>query len=139
MIEINTLDLEVSDTNKAVVNKAASAILSNLEHNISINLCSDAYMIKQNQKSLNHNYYTDILTYYYDAENPLNEAEILISIDRVKENATTHSSTFAHELSRVVLHGCLHLMGFNDTTPAEQKEMRTQEDHYLTKLFHVEP
>ena len=75
-------------------------------------------------------YYTDIITFDYCLENIVS-GDLYISIDRVKENAKTFNDSFINELSRVVIHGVLHLCGYNDKTEADQKNMRNLENKYL--------
>ena len=88
--------------------------------------CSDAYLLDINKNYLQHNYYTDIITFPYKEE-PL-ESDIYISIERVRENARNYNVSFESELRRVMAHGILHLCGFSDKTDEEQKIMRIQED-----------
>ena len=97
---------------------------------LSIIFCSDEYLIDINKKHLNHNYYTDIITFNYNIEKNLN-GDLFISVDRVKDNASAFNENFNMELFRVIIHGVLHLCGFNDKTTKEQKEMRQKENHYL--------
>ena len=95
---------------------------------------SDEYLLKLNQQYLEHDTYTDIITFDYSTGKVLS-GDIFISIDRVKENALKFKKTFENELHRVMIHGILHLCGFKDKTDAESKEMRQREDHYLEKLI----
>lgn len=106
--------------------------------NITVNFCSKEYIISINKKSLNHNYSTDIITFYYDKEQPHKEAELLISPDVVKENAKLYGTSFEQEINRVIAHGMLHLKGYNDSNPEEQKQMRAAEEQVLEQLFPVE-
>ncbi len=106
---------------------------------ISIIFCSDDYLLGINRQFLNHDYYTDIITFPLTSTPQLLEAEIYISIDRVKENSlrfggATKASAFHQELHRVVFHGVLHLLGYGDKTPAQKKAMRAAEDKWL-KLY----
>jgi len=84
-----------------------------------------------NQEKLKHNTYTDILT--FDLSDNPNElaGEIYISLDRVRENSVLLGVTFAQEIKRVMIHGVLHLIGFNDSTDEEKKEMRKKEDYFI--------
>ena len=93
--------------------------------------CSDDYLLDINQKYLQHDTYTDIITFDYTVGN-LVSADIFISIDRVKENAKEFENSFYDELNRVMIHGVLHLMGLKDKTSAQKKAMRAQEDFCLT-------
>lgn len=94
--------------------------------------CDDEYLLKINQDHLNHDYYTDIITFDYD-EDELH-SDLFISIDRIKDNALTYKKTFENEFCRVVAHGVLHLCGYKDKTEEEVKEMRAKEEFYLSKL-----
>jgi len=92
--------------------------------------CSDEYLLEVNRAHLGHDYYTDIITFNY-VEDKLLSGDIFISIDRVEDNAKL-SRNFAEELRRVMAHGILHLIGFNDKSDVEQKEMRDAEETCLT-------
>lgn len=100
----------------------------------------DEALLKINNEALKHNYYTDIISFDYTADNNI-EGEIYISIDRVRENAETYKSEFHVELIRVMCHGMLHYVGYKDKSKKESTEMRNQEDYYLNIYnteFHVE-
>ncbi|HMP29233.1 MAG TPA: rRNA maturation RNase YbeY [Saprospiraceae bacterium] len=92
--------------------------------------CDDEYMLEINKEHLNHDYYTDIITFPYE-EGKTVEADILISLDRVKENASDYGTTFRAELMRVMVHGLLHLIGFSDKTEDNIITMRSEEDKAL--------
>lgn len=96
--------------------------------------CSDEYLLDINNEYLQHNYYTDIITFDQAEDEDKIEGEIYISIDRIKDNCKTNAVTFENELLRVMIHGVLHLIGFNDKTDAESKKMRTLESEAITKL-----
>lgn len=98
-------------------------------------LCSDSYILKINKEYLDHDYYTDIITFPLQ-ESPL-EATIFISVDRVKENAELYNCSEQDEMHRVMAHGLLHLLGFNDKTTDEKKRMRTQENNCLSQRTFV--
>ena len=96
--------------------------------------CSDNYLLEVNKTYLNHDYYTDIITFdQSDGEGPI-EADIFISIDRVKDNASTSSSSWMSELHRVMVHGLLHLLGFDDKTDEQKQIMRKTENDCLSLL-----
>lgn len=101
--------------------------------NLSFNFCSDAYLLKVNRDHLNHDYYTDIITFDF-RENNIISGDIYISIDRVKENAKIEQKTLSNELCRVMIHGVLHLCGYKDKKPADARLMRQKEDYYLSLL-----
>ncbi len=100
---------------------------------ISYVFCSDDYLLKINQEYLDHDYYTDIITFDNrdNPEDPI-ESDIFISIDRVTENASDQNVSFELELKRVLAHGLLHLIGYNDKTEEEQQLMREKEEAYLS-------
>ncbi|MDR2147180.1 MAG: rRNA maturation RNase YbeY [Tannerella sp.] len=95
--------------------------------------CSDERMLEINQQYLKHDYYTDIITFDY-SEKTMISGDIFISPDTVRSNAEKFGTGFENELYRVMIHGVLHLCGFRDKTPAEEKEMRRQEDTALLLL-----
>lgn len=95
--------------------------------------CSDDYLHKMNLEYLKHDTYTDIITFDY-TEGIVVGGDIFISIDRVKENALKFKTEFSTELSRVIIHGVLHLVGYKDKTTKEKEVMRSKEDFYLTLL-----
>lgn len=103
---------------------------------ISIVMCSDKLLLETNQKYLNHDYYTDIITFDYTEEGIIS-GDLMISYERVKENAKKEKVGVQDELRRVMAHGVLHLLGFKDKSEREAAEMRAQEDAALD-LFHVE-
>jgi probable rRNA maturation factor len=100
---------------------------------ISIIFCSDKYLLDINIDYLKHNNYTDIITFNYVEENIIS-GDIFISIDRVKENSIEFNTIFIKELYRVVFHGLLHLIGYNDKTAVKKEIMREKEDLYLGEV-----
>jgi rRNA maturation RNase YbeY len=92
--------------------------------------CSDEYLLQINKEFLQHDYFTDIITFDLSVGSAI-EAEIYISIDRVRENAATYNTSFRRELYRVMIHGVLHLAGFKDKTKRENRMMRSKEEQYL--------
>lgn len=99
--------------------------------------CNDEYLLQLNQQYLNHQTYTDIITFDNSDEKGFIESDIFISLSRVKENATTFKVRFIYELYRVMIHGLLHLCGFADKTKTEKKVMRNKEDFYLVKMIQL--
>ena len=97
---------------------------------IAIVFCSDEYLLKVNQDFLNHDYYTDIITFDY-CENGKISGDLLISLDRVLDNSTKEKTVFKEELFRVIFHGVLHLCGFKDKSIKDIEMMRFKETHYL--------
>lgn len=92
--------------------------------------CDDNYLIEINRAYLNHDTYTDIITFDY-VENDLISGDIMISVDRVRENAELFNTTFEQELHRVIIHGVLHLLGQGDKTVDEATQMRKKEEEAL--------
>lgn len=98
--------------------------------------CSDEHLLQMNRDFLQHDYYTDIITFDLSvAKNDPTVGEVYISVDRVKDNAINFDSSFEKELHRVVFHGVLHLIGYKDKSVKDQKMMRNKEDEYLTMYF----
>ena len=100
---------------------------------LAYNFVSDEELWQMNKQFLNHDTYTDIITFDYSEEEKLS-GEIYISVDRVQENSEKHKVRFQEELLRVMAHGLLHLSGYKDKSPIQQKQMRTAEERAL-KLF----
>jgi rRNA maturation RNase YbeY len=99
--------------------------------NLNIIFCTDEALLQINCDFLQHDYYTDIITFPINQAKASIEAELYISIDRVKDNAKAATVSFKEELHRVIFHGCLHLAGYNDKSSQQIKKMREREDHYL--------
>lgn len=95
--------------------------------------CTDEYLLILNQRYLNHDTYTDIITFDYTVDKVIS-GDIFISVDRVKDNAANYKKTFENELQRVMIHGILHLCGQEDKSESDNVEMHTQEDLYLQWL-----
>lgn len=93
--------------------------------------CSDAFVLDINNRYLNHNFYTDIISFDLSEQRGHLIGDVYISIDRVKENAKTGGNRYTHELLRVIFHGALHFCGYKDKKPAEMKTMRSMEDKWL--------
>jgi rRNA maturation RNase YbeY len=101
---------------------------------LSFIFCSDAYLHEKNVAYLQHDTLTDVITFNYAEQPKTIEGEIYISVERVRENAIHYQSLFKEELARVMIHGVLHLIGYKDETPAEERAMRTKEDNYILLL-----
>lgn len=104
-------------------------------NNLNIVFCDDEYLLSINKEFLQHDYYTDIITFDLSSDGNTIEAELYISIDRIIDNASILSSSKSTELHRVIFHGCLHLCGYGDKTESEVVLMRNKEDFYLDKYF----
>ncbi len=103
---------------------------------ISFIFCDDEYLLEMNQKYLDHDTYTDIISFDSSVGNILN-GDIFISTERVAENANSYEVEFSEELKRVIIHGVLHLCGYKDKTEEEEQLMRKKEEEKM-KMFHVE-
>ncbi len=114
---------------KSVIKKEGASLDS-----LNYIFCSDEYLRALNIQYLNHKTYTDIITFNYNPSKKEIEGEIYISVDRVRENADKFKTEFKTELNRVIIHGVLHLIGFNDKTKTEKSIMREKEDSYLSLL-----
>ena len=101
---------------------------------ISFIFCSDEYLLDVNRKYLNHDYFTDIIT-FDDVEGNLINGDIFISVDRVKENSIEFETSFDNEIHRILIHGVLHLLGYKDKAKKDKIVMTEKEDFYL-KLFY---
>lgn len=136
-----SVDFEPLDTGK--VKRWISEVIARRGKtvgNINYLFCDDDYMLEVNQQYLNHDTYTDIITFDYVAGN-LISGDIMISVDRVGDNASKYGVTFEQELHRVIIHGVLHLLGQGDKSEIEAAEMRRQEESSLAlweAMFHVE-
>lgn len=99
---------------------------------IGIIFCSDNFILDVNIKYLQHDYYTDIITFDYCEGNRLS-GDLFISVDSVKENASFYGTDFAEELNRVIVHGLLHLIGYDDHSEEDIAVMRAKENYYLSQ------
>ena len=122
--------------------KIKSWLKSTIEHykksigTINIVFCSDQHLLVINKEYLNHDYYTDIITFNF-CENKTISGDLFISIDRIKDNSKKNKLHFVNELHRVIIHGVLHLCGFNDKTNEEKKEIRQLENYFLNQIKHL--
>ena len=103
-------------------------------HTLNYIFCSDAYLLEMNKNYLNHNYFTDIITFDNSVEKKIIEGDIFISIDTVSKNAKRFETSFDNELHRVMIHGLLHLLGHKDKTEKDKKKMRLMEEKYLSQF-----
>ena len=99
---------------------------------VNIIFCSDNYILDINQKYLQHDYFTDIITFDY-CEGKTLSGDLFISVDTVRENALFYGTEFDDELNRVIGHGLLHLIGYDDHSEEDQKTMRSKENYYLAQ------
>lgn len=120
-----------------VINKVDTSALNQtfthlkLQKPIIYYFMSDDDLLEVNKAALNHDYYTDIITFDYTDDEDISHSEIMISLDRVKENATEHNESYLRELHRVCIHGMLHISGLDDQTDDEKQKMRLEENRIL--------
>ena len=100
---------------------------------LSLVFTDDDYLLEVNKQYLNHDYFTDVITFDYSSF-PEVSGDVMISLDRVKDNAQSLNQSFELEFYRVVFHGVLHLCGYKDKSEAEEKEMRAKEDYYINRF-----
>ena len=134
MIRFNSLIPEFDLTYPNQLKNWIRMILRNEDHlegDIIYIFCDDDFLLNTNMVFLKHDTLTDIITFPTSSSNKVISGEIYISLPRVKENSKKLNQDFNNELSRVLAHGVLHLVGYNDRTEAEKSEMRAKEDYYL--------
>jgi probable rRNA maturation factor len=134
-IQFNFIDCAFTLRNKTLLREWLIMVCKKEKVNailLSYNFCSDKFLLDINKKHLNHNYLTDIITFGLSDKKQEIEGDIYISIERVRQNAKTYNSSPIDELHRVLVHGLLHLCGYNDKSKNEALEMRKKEDEYLS-------
>lgn len=112
---------------KNTIKKEGKALVS-----LNYIFCTDEYLHEMNVQFLKHDTLTDIITFNYNPSKTEIEGEVYISIDRVRENAKSFETDFQTELNRVIIHGVLHLIGYNDKNKSQKAIMREKEDSYLS-------
>ncbi len=138
---MNSIEFYFEDVNPVSIHKKLLVLqLNSLIKNelkilgeVSVIFCSDEYLLQMNKEYLDHDYYTDIITFDY-VEKEVISGDLFISLDRIRENAKNFKTSLLKELYRVVFHGVLHLVGYNDKTEEEQKTMREKENYYLGEV-----
>lgn len=136
MVSYYTQDIDFTFKNRRLTNRWLKMVAESeikVLGDISIVFCSDNYILSVNMQYLQHDYFTDIITFDYCEGNVLS-GDLVISVDSVRENAHFYGIEFPDELNRVIVHGLLHLIGYNDHTDEEKKLMRSKEDYYLDIL-----
>ena len=131
MIRFSTLDVEMQPIEPQRFKAWIGEVVEN--HGKTVGelyyyFCSDEKLLEINKERLGHDFYTDIVTFPLTDCKAVLSSEFCISIDRIKENAETFGRSYESELHRVIIHGVLHLIGFDDLTDEEEKEMREQEE-----------
>ena len=136
-ISFHSIDLKMPALKKAALKTfIASQALKEAKKKLSVTyvFCSDEHLLNMNRQFLEHDFYTDIITFPLSETDKEIEAEIYISVDRVKDNAAKFKSDFSEELHRVIFHGVLHLIGFKDKSRLDKETMRTKENEWLRKF-----
>ena len=127
-------EVKISLSNRTQLKKQIQSVFKKEGKRLeSINyiFCTDKTLLEINRRFLNHDFYTDIITFDLSESNSF-RSDVYISVDRVRDNAIQLVSSFKSELRRVIFHGVLHLCGYKDKSRLEQKRMRQKEDFYLS-------
>ena len=134
MIKFESIDIEFPDLNQRLAKEWIEEFVASYGKKIGelyYLFCSDEYLLDFNQKRMNHDFYTDIVTFPLNDCSEYLSGEFYISLDRIKDNAKQMGKPFRDEFHRVLAHGVLHLIGFDDKTAAAAAEMREQEEKCL--------
>lgn len=138
MIRFSTLDVDMptidQQRTKAWIEKVAQGYGKPIGE-LYYYFCSDDQLLDINKQRLGHDFYTDIVTFPLNDCETVLSSEFCISVDRIKENAITFSRSYESELHRVIIHGVLHLIGFDDHTDEDEQIMREKEEEALKLLF----
>ena len=138
MIRFNTIDVEMPSFDPTKAKEWIGAVAQRHGKRIGelhYYFCSDEKLLEINRERLGHDFYTDIVTFpLTDCETVLS-SEFCISLDRIAENARTFGRSYESELHRVIIHGVLHLIGFDDHSEEDEKMMREKEEESLKMLF----
>ena len=138
MIRFSTLDVEMPPIEPQHVKAWIEEVVQchgKMVGELYYYFCSDEKLLEINRERLGHDFYTDIVTFPLTNCETVLSSEFCISIDRIKENAVTFGRSYESELHRVIIHGVLHLIGFDDHTEEDEKEMREKEEEALCLLF----
>jgi rRNA maturation RNase YbeY len=135
MISFEFIDVEVPELSSELFSLWLNEVAPNegkITGEITLIFCSDEHLLEMNRQYLNHDYYTDIITFDYSEVGEIS-GDLFISIDRVYDNALLNSVSRDNELKRVCVHGLLHLCGYGDKSEEDAMVMRAKEDYYLDK------
>ena len=136
MVRFFTEDIKFNFKNRLLVRKWLKLVAGSEMRtlgDLNVIFCSDNYILDVNMKYLQHDYFTDIITFDYTEGNVLS-GDLFISIDSVRENSIFYKTDFSEELHRVIVHGVLHLIGYDDHCDEDIKVMRSKENYYLQIL-----
>lgn len=144
MITYHSENISFNLKGKREINNWIKSVVSDLQFSlkmsnykvgdINIVFCNDTYLLEINQKYLNHNYFTDIITFDY-SENGIISGDLFISVDTVKKNSLKFKVSFDEEIKRVIIHGVLHLLGYKDKTKSEKLKMKDAENMALSMIL----
>jgi probable rRNA maturation factor len=132
----NTYEIDLKGFNETEMNRKIELVFEDSDfklEQLQITFLTDDSLLEINKEFLQHDYYTDIITFDYSEVEGKVDGELFISVERVEENAIEFKENFENEIQRVILHGCLHLCGMNDQSEVEKSEMRKKENYYLIK------
>ena len=135
-ISYYTDGVEMPDINQPIINKWIESIADYYGKKcgeIAYIFCNDSKIIEVNRQYLQHDYYTDIITFDYTHGSRIS-GDLFISLDTVESNSVEQNTTYESELHRVIIHGILHLCGINDKGPGEREQMEAAENHALSIL-----
>ena len=138
MIRFSTLDVDMPPIDPQKTKAWIEAVAQSYGKTIGelyYYFCSDDQLLDINKQRLGHDFYTDIVTFPLTDCETILSSEFCISVDRIKENAATFSRSYESELHRVIIHGVLHLIGFDDHTDEDEQTMREKEEEALKLLF----
>jgi probable rRNA maturation factor len=133
VINFFTENVKKPKLNYLIIKKWIKNVIESFDRkagNISIIFCNDSFLLEYNQKYLQHNYFTDIITFNYNESNKIS-GDLFLSVDTIKSNSFEYNVTEEEEFLRVIIHGVLHLIGFNDHTDEEISQMRLMEKKSL--------
>ncbi|MBM3184690.1 MAG: rRNA maturation RNase YbeY [Bacteroidetes bacterium] len=136
MIEFEFLDIEIPGFDSEFFVLTINDLIKSEKFElgeITIVFCNDEYLLEMNNSYMDHDYYTDIITFDY-SEGAIISGDLFISVHRVEDNSKTFHVSFSKELSRVIYHGVLHLCGYNDKSDEDILVMRDKENYYLGKF-----
>lgn len=138
MINFQSIDVALPESLNSVVIQWVDQVIRSHQKKtgeVFFLFCSDNYLLDMNQRFLSHDTFTDIITFNNSMDKNVISGEIYISLDRVKENAVNSKQTFDNEMYRVLIHGILHLIGFDDKSDVDKRSMRMQENVSLAMLL----
>lgn len=137
MVHFYSEEVELPEFDKGKIKEWISKVIASYDKmpgEISYIFCNDEHILEVNRQFLNHDFYTDIITFDYSSSDIVS-GDIYISLDTIKSNSELLNTGFPNELLRVIIHGILHLCGFGDKTPEEEKFMHEKEDKALQLIF----